>query len=420
MTGASTVNEGSVYSLNLGTVIDPGIDNVSAYTVHWGDGTSNTYSAGGVVTHTYADGVIDPNNNGTTRFTLKVAEDTYINDASGLGGPASTHGSDPYLWSTNWFNPGAGGSLAARPMFKFDLSHVDRYTVTGDGVFRVYLNVPDYFPSYRHSEPRRVDLYQITSPWNADTVNYYSHPSVSYLNSQNIVYVGDNRWIEYTVPQAVIQGWIDRPETNHGLMLVNELPDSFVFDLLFASEEHPDNTPAELSWNVTGPVKIRIDLTDEDGTYLNVATHEVVVHNVTPVANSGGVYQVPEYGVVTLDGRGSFDPGNDIVRYEWDLDYQGGVFNVDATTSTAQLSVGDGPSQKQVALRVIDAQGAVSAVSEATINVVNVPPTVAVQGPTTALSMQEFAINLSATDPSPPINNRPSALRSTGRVMALM
>ena len=53
------MDEGSVYSLTLGAVTDPGTDTVTSYVVHWGDGNSSTYSSNGVKTHTYADGPND-------------------------------------------------------------------------------------------------------------------------------------------------------------------------------------------------------------------------------------------------------------------------------------------------------------------------------------------------------------------------
>jgi hypothetical protein len=56
ISGNSSVNEASLYTLILGEVTDPGTDTVTSYIVHWGDGQSDTYSANGAVTHTYADG----------------------------------------------------------------------------------------------------------------------------------------------------------------------------------------------------------------------------------------------------------------------------------------------------------------------------------------------------------------------------
>ena len=61
LTGATTTNEGSSYSLTIGAVTDPGQDTVAQYILHWGDGQDEiilaaNLSAGGVVPHVYADG----------------------------------------------------------------------------------------------------------------------------------------------------------------------------------------------------------------------------------------------------------------------------------------------------------------------------------------------------------------------------
>ena len=47
ISGASNATEGAVYSLTLGAVTDPGADAVSRYIVHWGDGSSDTYTTAG-------------------------------------------------------------------------------------------------------------------------------------------------------------------------------------------------------------------------------------------------------------------------------------------------------------------------------------------------------------------------------------
>ena len=62
LTGEATVNEGSVYTLNLGVITDGGADSVTAFTINWGDGTVQNLTpaewttAAGNFTHTYADG----------------------------------------------------------------------------------------------------------------------------------------------------------------------------------------------------------------------------------------------------------------------------------------------------------------------------------------------------------------------------
>jgi len=47
LAGAATVDEGAAYTLTLGAVTDPGTDTVVEWIVDWGDGTTDTYGAGG-------------------------------------------------------------------------------------------------------------------------------------------------------------------------------------------------------------------------------------------------------------------------------------------------------------------------------------------------------------------------------------
>jgi hypothetical protein len=56
VSGTSSVNENSTYTLTLGTPTSA----VTNYRINWGDGTSNDYTTNGAKTHTYADGLIKP------------------------------------------------------------------------------------------------------------------------------------------------------------------------------------------------------------------------------------------------------------------------------------------------------------------------------------------------------------------------
>ncbi|NNC74594.1 MAG: PKD domain-containing protein, partial [Acidimicrobiia bacterium] len=53
LAGDATVDVGAPYTLTLGTVIDPGADNVGLIGVDWGDGTQDEYNGIGDVTHIY-------------------------------------------------------------------------------------------------------------------------------------------------------------------------------------------------------------------------------------------------------------------------------------------------------------------------------------------------------------------------------
>jgi ELWxxDGT repeat protein len=100
------------------------------------------------------------------------------------------------------------------------------------------------------------------------------------------------------------------------------------------------------------------------------------VVNQPPVAQAGGPYSVAEGGSVALDGTGSSDPNGTIVSYEWDFNYTGSGFTVDATGPTPTFSAAnlDGPEVVTVALRVTDTFGAQS-IATSTVTVNNVPPT---------------------------------------------
>ena len=56
ISGNAHTPEGAIYFLALGAITDPGTDTVSQWTVHWGDGQTSVYTAGGLKSHIYADG----------------------------------------------------------------------------------------------------------------------------------------------------------------------------------------------------------------------------------------------------------------------------------------------------------------------------------------------------------------------------
>ena len=55
LSGASTTNEGSPYTLNLSSS-DPGTDTITSWTINWGDAIEMVSGNPASVTHTYADG----------------------------------------------------------------------------------------------------------------------------------------------------------------------------------------------------------------------------------------------------------------------------------------------------------------------------------------------------------------------------
>ena len=100
--------------------------------------------------------------------------------------------------------------------------------------------------------------------------------------------------------------------------------------------------------------------------------------NVNPAVQVGGPYRVNEGGTIVLVGVGIDAAGqNDPLVYEWDLDYDGATFQTDAVGQAVTFDAGllDGPSTRQIALRVTDGDGGVT-ITPATITILNVAPKV--------------------------------------------
>ena len=125
--------------------------------------------------------------------------------------------------------------------------------------------------------------------------------------------------------------------------------------------------------------------------------------NRPPAALPGGPYTCPEGSPCAFDGSGSTDPdpGDSIVLYEWDFDYDGLTFTVDASgpaLTHPTRTYPDGPASKTVALRVTDAHGA-SAIATAPVTVQNVVPGVSAGPDQTLDEGGTFTSSGAFTDP---------------------
>src|SRR5262249_40281115 len=116
ISGASSVNEGSSYTLTLGAVSDPGTDTVASYLVHWGDGNSDSYTTAGAKTHTYADGTqtyavtVDLTDEDGTFLDRANALNVTVNNVAPtltIGGAASVNEGATYTLNLSSSDPGA-------------------------------------------------------------------------------------------------------------------------------------------------------------------------------------------------------------------------------------------------------------------------------------------------------------------------
>ncbi|NUQ66514.1 MAG: hypothetical protein HUU20_28970, partial [Pirellulales bacterium] len=103
--------------------------------------------------------------------------------------------------------------------------------------------------------------------------------------------------------------------------------------------------------------------------------------NSPPEAHAGGPYTGPEGSLLPLDGSASSDAEDPLtaLAFEWDLDYDGLTFHVDATGMQPTVSFPDDFAVREIALRVTDSGGEHS-IATTTLTVTNADPIV-VLGP---------------------------------------
>ena len=152
---------------------------------------------------------------------------------------------------------------------------------------------------------------------------------------------------------------------------------------------------------------VRVRFTNDSPT-VDLDSVELIVYygNSPPTAEAGGPYNVGEGGSGGLDGTGSSDPdqAGNTLTYVWDLDGDLVFGEAGETGSTPTFSAAglDGPTSRVVTLRVTDSDG-VSDEDTATVNVSNVPPTVATPAVNPEPSNEGQSVTASATfvDPGP-------------------
>jgi hypothetical protein len=121
--------------------------------------------------------------------------------------------------------------------------------------------------------------------------------------------------------------------------------------------------------------------------------------NQPPTADAGGPYEVDEGSSINLDGSLSSDPENGTLTYAWDLDNDG-QFD-DSMAVNPSFSADDGPSSHTVRVQVTDPEGA-TGTAEATVNVLNVPPTIQniAASVSQTLTGKSVSFDATTTDPS--------------------
>jgi len=170
------------------------------------------------------------------------------------------------------------------------------------------------------------------------------------------------------------------------------------------------NIPAGVSTWSDNPITIRVDTSvtpdpgegivwyleymDADYNYRAIEDLIQFINATPPVADIGGPYASDEGVTFTLDASGSYDPDDDIVTYEWDLDDDGAYDDATGVTTAAAF---EDNGVYTVGLKVTDGYGDYDTDSTS-VTVANVPPKVNA-GPDQVVYFGESAsVNTQFTD----------------------
>ena len=115
--------------------------------------------------------------------------------------------------------------------------------------------------------------------------------------------------------------------------------------------------------NGTYTVMLRMTDKEWDVTYLSFS---VFVEDLTPKADFYNVGTVAEGTTVSLDASVSQSSPDEIVSYEWDVDYDGLTFNT-AATGVVYNHTFDSDGRFTIALRVVDDDGSIDLISKVLI-----------------------------------------------------
>lgn len=336
LSGSTTVLQGAQYSLFVGSVTDPGNDEIRQFEVDWGagelrDGLINGSPAGKVFKHTYPTAgqktitlkVHDP----STGFLIPVTTKTITvnavapvasiidagsltvregNDTRGFTGTATYPNPNALVYVWDFDGDGIFGEAGSGRGNELGGQFMGN-GLDGPGTIRIALQV--YDPStpgastivYADVQITNLDPYvSIDSNGRGATV-YEGSPLTLYARGSDPAGALDPLTYSWDLDGDGVWG-----ETGANAGRGDEVGTQVTL-----------TTGGNITSDVNFTVKARVNDGD-GGTYEN--SWPITLKNAPPVLNLGGPYYIPEGSSFELDGSASYDPGGDSFTLLWDFD----------------------------------------------------------------------------------------------------
>ena len=379
--GASDVNEGSSYTLNL-TSSDPGTDTITSWTINWGDAIEVVSGNPASVAHTYADG----NASYTISATATDEDGTF---AAGNTVAVTVHDVAPTLAISGAADVNEGSS------YTLSLSAADAGT--------------DTIASWTINWGESV---QVVSGNPASVSHTYADGNAGYTISATATNEDGTFAAGNTVGVAVHN--VAPTLTIGGAAIVSE---GSLYTLNLSSSD--PGADAITSWTInwgdslqvvsgnpasvthtyadgTAGYTISATATDEDGTYA-ANTVAVTVNNVAPTLAISGAASVNEGSTYTLN-LSSSDPGADTIT-SWTINWGDGTQIVSGNPSSVTHVYADGTINRTISASATDEDGTFAAGNTVVVTVNNVAPALAISGAASVNEGSTYTLNLSSSDP---------------------
>jgi VCBS repeat-containing protein len=358
--GDASVNEGALYTLDLSAVTDPGTDTVTACTLDWGDGNTDDCLAAidGSLTHTYADGP----NNYIISVDLTDEDSTYVGVdtlAVTINNLAPSVAADNAAVTVNEGEQASNSGAYSDPGNDTVTLTASVGTITdnGDGTWSWSFNSTD-----GPDQNQVVGITATDSDGAASTTTF----ELSVDNIAPVITISGDASVDEGALYTLNLSAITDPGDDTISDCMVEWGDGNTSDCLAAINGSLTHVYADGPNNYT----LSIDLTDEDGIYSDVDSHNVSVGNVAPVITLNGNPHVNESALYTLNLSAVTDPGDDIISgctVEWG---DGNISDcLAAINGNLSHSYADSPTIYTISIDLVDEDGTYNDVDSLTVTV---------------------------------------------------